>query len=1061
MRKVLIRFLVAMMFFTSCFGIIQKQSDKSERWYQGYGNKDVGFTVTSKNVIGVNITTPSYKLHVEGDFYATTINTPLIIATVASADSVTVTDINAAGTITANAFTDGLATLTGGGLTGLLTLNTTTASITNLGANLDAQDFDITNINNLDGDQVTASVSLYSPLSVLSVATIATADITTASIANIIADLDANGNSMSDIANLDADNITASVSFYTPSAVIPSTTIITLNATYLGSDLDADGNQITNLGTVNSTVITDGLATLTGGGLTGLLTLSTTTASITNLGADLNAQGYQITNIGTVNSTVITDGVGTFTTGILTNMVDADFSGTVTANTGDFTNLKATNLERDLDGTGFDLTIADINASGTITANSFIGDLTGTATTASNVLNENVHMDVLSGATYSDLADWFNSTQSSGKISGGEFTDNGDGTIKVAAGTGIIRASGTTSVEPAMLFDWDEAISLSVTDEDTSYIYIDYNSGTPTVAATLTKTDCDNRSRILLGKVFRKGSSAHLAPAGMVIDEATKRTSTYLTQVFGEVVRASGVVISEVSDRYLASTDGVLFAGLTRVATTGVDTSGSDTFKYYYYDGDLVTPAWVEADVSTINNIQYNDVATGLEDLSANRYGVHWVYGDYDGHIMVVYGQGDYRLNKAVSAQPPSSLPDHVADFGFLAAKIIIKKSATNFNELLSAYDTAFTPSGAADHNELGGLQGGTATEYYHLTATEAGYYTGASAQSVLTTAAPEFTGVSVSGTVTSDEVVATGITATTINSGTIYIEDTSGFYGDMTIANNQLTKLIGFTGAGGVDSNATVTSYSDFLTSSGRDITGGGDITAADNIYGGGVVHTTGALGFRGEGSLITDLYATELTSGTVPDARITGALTGLTNLTMSGLLSVANIDASGTITANSFVGSLTGTADLATTANYATIVALENTVATSNYAVYSDYATLAGTANALSSYDITVSSANYATTANYANDSDKLDAQEGTYYTNASNISSGTLGIAYMDSSVVTSEYNSSVSINADIEIPTANAFMFGDIDGAWRVRVSGNNLVFERKESGTWENKGEMQP
>ena len=46
------------------------------------------------------------------------------------------------------------------------------------------------------------------------------------------------------------------------------------------------------------------------------------------------------------------------------------------------------------------------------------------------------------------------------------------------------------------------------------------------------------------------------------------------------------------------------------------------------------------------------------------------------------------------------------------------------------------------NHNSLGGLQGGTAAQYYHLTATEHGYVSGANAQSVLTTADPTFTGL-------------------------------------------------------------------------------------------------------------------------------------------------------------------------------------------------------------------------------------------------------------------------------------------------------------------------------
>ncbi len=49
-------------------------------------------------------------------------------------------------------------------------------------------------------------------------------------------------------------------------------------------------------------------------------------------------------------------------------------------------------------------------------------------------------------------------------------------------------------------------------------------------------------------------------------------------------------------------------------------------------------------------------------------------------------------------------------------------------------------------HANLAGLQGGTSSEYYHLTATEHPYVSGANSQSLLTTAAPTFTDVTLTG---------------------------------------------------------------------------------------------------------------------------------------------------------------------------------------------------------------------------------------------------------------------------------------------------------------------------
>ncbi len=338
-----------------------------------------------------------------------------------------------------------------------------------------------------------------------------------------------------------------------------------------------------------------------------------------------------------------------------------------------------------------------------------------TATNYVGVDSNEVVYPEIGTATYDDMQDWSDTTQSAGRITGGAISDNGDGTVDVAAGTGIIKT--TNSIVGAnIFFDWGVSSSLALTDNSANYIYIDYNSGTPLIKATVTKSDANNHDKFLLGKVFRDGTKAHTISAGLLISDNPNNTLKYLTEIFGEVKRASGFVISETGTRNIASTDSVLYAGLTRLTASGIDTSGADTFDSYYYNGSV----WVKvAAQSQIDNLQYNNTASGLATLTSNRYGVHWVYGHDDGDILVLYGQGNYSLTNAELAQPPSVLPDIISEFSFLAAKIIIKKSDAAFTGIESAYDTSFTPSGASVHNELAGLQGGTASEYYHFTSAQ------------------------------------------------------------------------------------------------------------------------------------------------------------------------------------------------------------------------------------------------------------------------------------------------------------------------------------------------------
>lgn len=55
------------------------------------------------------------------------------------------------------------------------------------------------------------------------------------------------------------------------------------------------------------------------------------------------------------------------------------------------------------------------------------------------------------------------------------------------------------------------------------------------------------------------------------------------------------------------------------------------------------------------------------------------------------------------------------------------------------------------------------------------------------------------------------------------------------------------------------------------------------------------------------------------------------------------------------------------------------------------------------------------------------------------------------------------SKLDVNGDVEIGTADAFYLGDptTDGSWRIVRSGNDLAFERRETGAWVSKGTFNP
>jgi len=329
-----------------------------------------------------------------------------------------------------------------------------------------------------------------------------------------------------------------------------------------------------------------------------------------------------------------------------------------------------------------------------------------------------VDLLTLGDPTYSTIQDWFVTFQSSGKISGGVIIDNGDGTIKVTAGTGYIKPT-DDDIGQTMFFDWDENSSLEITNNTTKYVYVSYNGGSPiiTVSATIPE---DRNTNVLLGMVYREDTTIHIVTAGLYVGGFPNHVFFKDIEVNGKLQRVSGLSISETGVRNFEISSGIVYAGYTRTAVPKFDSSDTDKFTYHYGDD---SHGWTSvADQTQIDNIQYYDSTAGsLDDLSnSNRYGVHWVYEELSGDVHVVYGSGDYTSSEAQLAQPPSSVPTLVKDMCLLIGKIVIQKGSSSFEPIESAFIQKFTPSLVFAHNDLSALQGGTTDEYYHLTAAEA-----------------------------------------------------------------------------------------------------------------------------------------------------------------------------------------------------------------------------------------------------------------------------------------------------------------------------------------------------
>ena len=174
--------------------------------------------------------------------------------------------------------------------------------------------------------------------------------------------------------------------------------------------------------------------------------------------------------------------------------------------------------------------------------------------------------------------------------------------------------------------------------------------------------------------------------------------------------------MAEAGTRGLSVTAGVWFVGNTEIDTITHSTGSGYTFSSYYYNGS----AWVETTgVSQISNLQRNDVASGLVTIGNNKWVNAWIYLCPQGDLYWVYGQAEYNtLAEAQATMAPSLVPNYISSNTRLISRITLQKSATNFGAVSNISNTSFTSGTATNHNNLAGLQGGTLSEYYHLTNT-------------------------------------------------------------------------------------------------------------------------------------------------------------------------------------------------------------------------------------------------------------------------------------------------------------------------------------------------------
>jgi hypothetical protein len=335
---------------------------------------------------------------------------------------------------------------------------------------------------------------------------------------------------------------------------------------------------------------------------------------------------------------------------------------------------------------------------------------------------DEIDFDVLSSysPTNFDLQTYFNCIQGPTKLSStqGLVSDGGSGTANVGSLNGIVKV-GASENSSTLFVNWPSATSLSLSNDAVNYVTANYATP-PTITSNVDLSSSIIRDKILLSIVKRESSSveyvnidAQNADLGYSINEKIIAQSNYQPEY------GTGIIIGATGTRNLSVTSGWMYWGLSKIDSSEFDSSISSTWTNFYTTDSGTT--WTKvASQTQLDNVYYNDIASGLVALGSGTFGLFWVYRNYSNtDLYVVYGTDAYSTQALAEEVPaPSLVPWQVNEFAYLIGRVVVEE-ATDTIHVTSVFIDEVSVGASSVHNLLSNIQGGVSTERYHLTNTQ------------------------------------------------------------------------------------------------------------------------------------------------------------------------------------------------------------------------------------------------------------------------------------------------------------------------------------------------------
>ena len=307
--------------------------------------------------------------------------------------------------------------------------------------------------------------------------------------------------------------------------------------------------------------------------------------------------------------------------------------------------------------------------------------------------------------------DWFRHMWSTGMTESGAITHDGAaGTVSVAANDFVTR-EGTLEDSPLKVYRDPGVTGLAVAANDVSYVYRDYNGGTPTWAYGTTLADFNGIDKVVNCAVARNGTRMNYISAENMNVDFQRKARRKFVEFSGYVYNGfwqSILGLSRISGSGLhpiVSAGKYFWFGNPHTHgifdTTVAGAADANNFIYFYNR----TPPWTQiTGQKSINVTQYDNAGT-LTALGANRWRTDWVYVVLDDggapYLAIVMGNAQYVTKTAALADPQPVVPHQLEGIAVLVGQITIQKNDVSLDNISQAGITAFTPASSTTASDV------------------------------------------------------------------------------------------------------------------------------------------------------------------------------------------------------------------------------------------------------------------------------------------------------------------------------------------------------------------------